>query len=162
VAIVIIQKRGDNMEQIIPLDFSVLDVRFLPYYLTAERVEVEWNFGYPEDAPDYTKFYVGFEFHQGYVADNDEVLEHFVTFTALRNKNQKWGGYQIADDIISTVQGLGVRNPCIPPKWPMSEVVRYKLRDFENLRKLRSAPWINRQPVYEAISDFAERLDKEE
>jgi hypothetical protein len=53
----------------IPVDFSQLDLRFLPYYLLSERVRVEWNIPPNRDwiiAENLKTFYVGLHFVEGY------------------------------------------------------------------------------------------------
>lgn len=145
-------------QEIIPIDFQYLDVEFLPYYLTAERIQLEWK---PEIDlewtidPETTKFYVGVRFGEGRYNDheNPPVDFHSVTFTRIRNKNSVRGCYMEAEGIKS-IFPLGMRNPRIPPKWPLEEVIKLQLLRIHYLKKYGMDTWVNHEDFISALMKF--------
>ncbi len=150
-----------------PLDFGMLDDRLLPYYLTAERVEIEWaewNASEMEESAntnlygvwrvheDITKFYVGVHVINRW-SDNDRTLNS-IHFIRLPRKNSV-NGYPMALHSIKSVRGLGMRNPSVPRRWPMSEVVRVKLLELQVIYK-KNPLWTNCQSFFNALTQFSQ------
>jgi len=110
------------------IDYRHLDVKFLPYWLTAEKIEVIWNQEYMDDKyiVKPTQFYVNIRYN------------HSPRF--LRG-SQSISGRSIDHSNVETIIGLGVRDPRIPPMWPMKEVVKFRLKTLTNLESLYGGVW---------------------
>jgi hypothetical protein len=136
----------------IPVDFSELDVRFLQYYLTAERVGIEW-----EDteyhklimAKNMKEFFVGVNFIKGH-DKYDETIPHSISFMRLPNKNSKTG-HDMQSEFIVDIYGLGAYN--MESECSMNDVIKNKLAIFRSI--FRDYPnWINHRGFFQALDDF--------
>jgi hypothetical protein len=156
----------------IPVDFSKLDIRFLPHYLTAERVRIEWiEKPHPKSiaAGNFTDFYVGIDFTMGCYrytnmdfsdshvdlldGEASEYIEpHIIEFNRLPKKNSKYS-YILESDMIANVIGLSFRNPTIPPEMSMHDLIKRQMNTFRSIRKM-NPNWINCEEFDQAISEF--------
>jgi hypothetical protein len=141
----------------VPVDFTELDVRFLPYYLTAEKVGIEWD-----DVDEFIianhikEFYVGINFTEGYYTYTNIRLANErvrpISFMRLPNKNSK-SGFVMESKLIIDVFGLGIYNPNIQPNWSREDVIKNKLAIFKSIR--RDYPnWINHRGFFQALDEY--------
>ena len=116
------------------IDYRHLDVKFLPYWLTAEKIEVIWNQEYMDD-----KYIV--KPNQFYVSLRQNYTPRFRR-TWKRSDIVHGDSIPIIEStMVETIIGLGVRDPRIPPMWPMKEVVKFRLKTLTNLESLYGGVW---------------------
>jgi hypothetical protein len=112
------------------IDYRLLDVRFLPYWLTAEKIEVIWKHKTKyTDKP--TQFYVSLR------------QNHTPRFKRAWKRSDilHGGSIPVEYTMVETIIALGVRDPRIPPMWPMKEVVKFRLKTLTNLESLYGGVW---------------------
>lgn len=152
--------------QNISLDFSDLELEFLPYFLTSERVHIEWI---PEKDKDWIvaeslkSFYVALEFIEGFqqeiIVEGDagdgieiQIEPHYVIFNRLRNKNSKTS-YIMESEVIETITGMGICHPNMSREWTLDQIVRANFYDFLTLQNMYPN-WINHEGFVEALKEF--------
>ena len=143
-----------------PLDFQYLELEFLPYFLTSERVQVSWK---PEIEdrfivkPEFNKFYISLRLLQAGLQDHmhPPYDVHTVVFNRIRNYNHSYG-YNMDADLVDEIIPLGMRHPWFR-EMPVVEVVDKKLGHFKTLHILHSR-WVNHELFIEAVRDM---IDKE-
>jgi hypothetical protein len=120
------------------IDYRQLDLRFLPYWLTAEKIEVIWDQEYMDDKyiVKPTQFYINLRqnhtprFRRSCTASN---IPHG---SLLQSSN-----HYPKHSMVETVIGLGVRDPKILSTWSMKEVVNWRLNKLASLESLYGGVW---------------------
>lgn len=118
------------------IDYRLLDVRFLPYWLTAEKIEIIWDQEYTGNIDKPTQFYINLRqnhtprFRRSCTASN---IPHG---SLLQSSN-----HYPKHSMVETVIGLGVRDPKISSTWSMKEVVNWRLNKLTSLESLYGGVW---------------------
>jgi len=144
----------------IGIDWSSLDLKFLPYFLTTERIEIEWKEGTDLmrlDGRDLKRFYVGIEFSEGWVSQGSgEIMPHHVNFVRRKNYNSIQNVEFLESEHIGEIRGLGKRPPYFKDM-NMGEVALWQVRKL-NWFKFMSRYWYNYVPVINAIKEFYKEM----
>ena len=141
----------------IPVDLSDLDLRFLPFFLTAERVRIEWLQRLEEwiAAKSVKSFYVGLKFIHGCQYGND-IEPHSLVFRRMRNKNSV-RGWHINPYAIKSIIGVGIHNQLPYDKMSMNQIIELKLSQLASIHETYSN-WINYKELEKAMMEFNESV----
>jgi len=151
VIVEVFQRTSHNQ---IPLDFTYLDLRFLPSFLMSERVHIDWGYNIDREwvvEPNLKTFYVGINFVNGY-HNIKEMLSHDMEFERLRAKNTK-RGYIMESANIKEITPLGIHNPLINPSLSLDQIINFNFSIFKSLY-VNYPNWENHQPFIEAVETF--------
>ena len=140
------------------VDLRYLDVRFLSYYLTGEKVEINWipTKEFPNEERGPTKFFVGYRIVEGMEEpvepeDADTIIE-FQRLPYSHMKLNSRSGQEIFEELIDSVIGLGIRHHSIPSSWNNDRLIKSRLEPFQDLTDPKYGPWINHEAfIHEAF-----------
>lgn len=136
------------------VDFDELDLRFLPYFMTRERVQIIYKDGSSvKPAPTHNCYIDLCHYHND---RENRIFLVFERFPSITSKN----GKDIYSDEVESIQGLGMHRK--PPSWCIyhkdDDCINYGISQFNIFRKSHWGPWAGYEPLMEAMKQFADTL----
>jgi hypothetical protein len=132
------------------VDFDELDLRFLPYYMTRERVQITYKDKSTVKPAPKSNCYIDL---CQYLNDRDNriflVFERFERITSKHGKD-------IYSDEVESIQGLGMHRP--PPAWSIrhkdDDCIGFGFDQFLIFKNSHWGPWAGHEPLMAAMKEF--------